>query len=207
MIGSIYFAVCAILALTGAITVVAARSPIRCAVGLLATILGIAGLYLRLDAQFLAAIQVIVYAGAVVVLFVFVIMLLGPDGGSSPAEARAWLASRVGGTLAVILAASAMFLVFPEEPAGRMAPVDPQYGTVEAVGRQLFTDGLVPFELATALLLVAVIGAVSVARGRGQLKRTDRKIANPTERLFGGPVHPRDAGRPLVKELAKEKVR
>ncbi len=200
MIGSLYFAVCAIVALSGAITVVAARSPIRCAVGLLATILGIAGLFLKLDAQFLAAIQVIVYAGAVVVLFVFVIMLLGPDGGSSPGEARSWLASRVGGSLAVVLAAATIFLLFPEDSSGPMSPVDPQYGSVEAVGGQIFTDGLVPFELATALLIVAMIGAVSVARGRSRLKKQERQIENPTERMFGGALHPRDAVRPLAKE-------
>ncbi len=201
MIGSIYFAVCAIVALSGAISVVAARSPIRCAVGLLATILGIAGLFLRLDAQFLAAIQVIVYAGAVVVLFVFVIMLLGPDG-VSPGEARAWLASRVGAALVVVLAGAGIFLLWPDEstPLGR---VPLQYGSVESVGGQIFTDALVPFELATALLIVAVVGAVSVARGRSQVKLTSPSIANPTRRLFGGPVHPRDAGQPLAKEEGK----
>jgi NADH-quinone oxidoreductase subunit J len=203
MIGSLYFAVCAIVALSGAITVVAARSPIRCAVGLLATILGIAGLFLKLDAQFLAAIQVIVYAGAVVVLFVFVIMLLGPDGGSSPGEARAWLASRIGSSLAVVLAAAGIFLLLPDEPAGPMQPVNPQFGSVEAVGGQIFTDALVPFELATALLIVAVIGAVSVARGRSRVKRAEGKIENPTERLFGGAVHPRDAVQPLAKEESR----
>jgi NADH-quinone oxidoreductase subunit J len=169
-------------------------------VGLLATILGIAGLFLRLNAQFLAAIQVIVYAGAVVVLFVFVIMLLGSESDPRSGEARAWLASRIGAVLAVIIAATGIYLLVPTDAAVPMTRVGPQFGSVEAVGHQIFTEGLVPFELATALLIVAVIGAVSVARGQSRVKSGERKIANPTKRMFGGPVHPRDAGRPLAKE-------
>ena len=203
MIGSIFFAVCAIVALSGAITVVAARSPIRCAVGLLATILGNAGLFLRLNAQFLAAIQVIVYAGAVVVLFVFVIMLLGPEGHQRPGEARAWLASRIGATLAVVVAVAGILLLVPDQASGPLSSVGSQFGSVEAVGGQIFTEALVPFELATALLIVAVVGAVSVARGRSRIKRTEMKLANPTARLFGGPVAARDAD----QSLAQEKVR
>ncbi|HEY3496345.1 MAG TPA: NADH-quinone oxidoreductase subunit J, partial [Polyangiaceae bacterium] len=77
--GNLFFLLMSALSLAGAIVTVAARSPIRSAVGLLVTIVGIAGLFLKLSAEFMAAIQLIVYAGAVVVLFVFVIMLLGPD--------------------------------------------------------------------------------------------------------------------------------
>ena len=80
--GSLLFFVCAVACLVGALSTIVAKNPIRGAVGLLTTIVGIAGLFLVLDAQFLAAIQLIVYAGAVVVLFVFVIMLLGPDAGA-----------------------------------------------------------------------------------------------------------------------------
>ena len=90
MVGSIFFVFCSLLCLVGALSTVLAKNPIRCAVGLLVTILGIAGLFLKLQAQFLAAIQLIVYAGAVVVLFVFVIMLLGPDAGFlQPGEVEA----------------------------------------------------------------------------------------------------------------------
>ena len=74
-----YFYVCAALAVSGALAVVVARNPIRSAMGLLLLILSIAGLFLALHAQFLAAVQLIVYAGAIVVLFLFVIMLLGPS--------------------------------------------------------------------------------------------------------------------------------
>src|SRR5690606_39008091 len=77
--GSIFFIVCTLLCVVGALTVVMAHNPIRGALGLLTTIVGIAGLFLRLSAEFLAAMQVLVYAGAVVILFVFVVMVLGPN--------------------------------------------------------------------------------------------------------------------------------
>src|SRR5882672_12611846 len=91
--GTLLFIFCSIACIVGAIGTVVARNPVRSAVGLLTTIVGIAGLFLKLSAQFLAAIQLIVYAGAVVVLFVFVIMLLGPDAGDGEGTvARARLA-------------------------------------------------------------------------------------------------------------------
>ena len=73
------------------------------------------------------------------------------------------------------------------------------HGSVEAVGGLLFRGGIVPFELATALLIVAVVGAIAVARSRPHKKR-EALAGNETKRLFGGPLHPRDAERPLPKE-------
>jgi NADH-quinone oxidoreductase subunit J len=81
----------------------------------------------------------------------------------------------------------------------RFGGVLPGYGSVEAVGQLIFTRGLVPFELSTALLIVAAIGAIAVARSRHTAKRT-KASPSPTRRLFHGPLHPRDAGRPLPKE-------
>lgn len=200
--GTIFFAVCSIIALVGGVATVAARSPIRCAVGLLATIMGIAGLFLKLNAQFMAAIQLIVYAGAVVVLFVFVIMLLGPDASDSatghPPQAR--ISRAIAGGLLALLAVGALLLLIGAggEPT-RFGRVGPEHGSVEAVGGLIFTRGLVPFELATALLIVSVVGAIAVARSRHVAKPL-KQGANPTKRLFHGPIHPRDAGRPLPKE-------
>lgn len=200
--GNVFFAICSLLALSGAVATIAARNPIRGALGLLATIVGIAGLFLKLDAQFLAAIQIIVYAGAVVVLFVFVIMLLGPEAGGTsdrrPAKARAsraWAAALFAG-----LAVGAGVLVAGSELAPtRFGVAQPGHGSVEAVGGLIFTRGLVPFELTTALLIVAVIGAIAVARSR-HVKKAPKKSEDATRRLFHGPIHPRDAGRPLPKE-------
>src|SRR5215469_16649641 len=94
-LGLIYFYGCAAAAVLGALAVVVSKNPIRGAMGLLLLILSVAGLFLALHAQFLAAIQLIVYAGAIVVLFLFVIMLLGPS--ATPASDRRGLVARVFG--------------------------------------------------------------------------------------------------------------
>jgi NADH-quinone oxidoreductase subunit J len=200
-IGGIYFSLCAIACLTGAIITVLARNPIRGAMGLLTTILGIAGLFLMLGAQFLAAIQVIVYAGAVVVLFVFVILLLGVDANDPSAVGKSILARIVGSVTMVTIAGSAVYLMAPELGEHSIAfPAAPAtHGTTAAVGTMLFTRGVVPFELATALLIVAVVGAIAMARGKAGKKHTTSVQSHATLRLFHGPVHPRDAGHPMPK--------
>ena len=103
--GVLLFVVCGIACIAGALTTVSATNPVRAAMGLLATIVGIAGLFLKLDAQFLAAIQLIVYAGAVVVLFVFVIMLLGSDADAEVTISKGARGAKMasGGLLAVML--------------------------------------------------------------------------------------------------------
>src|SRR5690606_36886679 len=129
--------------------------------------------------QFLAAIQLIVYASAVVVLFVFVIMLLGPDagkgddtdlGGASGRVARGFSIVVVAGMLVM---AVALLAVASEMPT-RFSPLTAEHGTVEAVGGLLFTKGLVPFELVTILLIVAVIGSIAIARGKPPAKPKGR---------------------------------
>ncbi|AKT39898.1 NADH-quinone oxidoreductase subunit J family protein [Chondromyces crocatus] len=161
-----FFGLASLMVLLGGVSTVAARNPIRAAMGLLSTIVGIAGLYLMLAAEFLAAIQILVYAGAVVVLFLFVIMLLGPSA-TSGRDTRSAVPRYLGagvllaislGSLALVLSASAGPSALPEAPKS--------LGTVEGLGRELFTQAVVPFELAGVLLLIAVIGAVAVARGK-----------------------------------------
>ncbi len=202
--GNILFLVASLLCLVGGLATVLAKNPIRGAMGLLTTIVGIALLFLKLSAQFLAAIQLIVYAGAVVVLFVFVIMLLGPDAGSrqtGPGEARAsrWFAA-LG---LVALSGAALFLMTKGQKALTPLPAaTPDHGSTEAVGGLLFNHAIVPFELATALLIVAVIGAIAVARTKPH-RRRERDPSHEGRRLFAGPLHPRDAERPLTKEPAE----
>jgi NADH-quinone oxidoreductase subunit J len=197
----LFFSLCAVVSLVGALGTVLAKNPIRGAVGLLATIVGIAGLFLKLAAQFLAAIQLIVYAGAVVVLFVFVIMLLGPDANLAPRTPGSARFSRA--VSAVFLTTLALFAFFGLRAGWGgptpLTPVNADHGSVEAVGGLLFKGGIVPFELATALLIVAVVGAIAVARTRPH-KHKPRPAGHETKRLFHGPLHPRDAERPLPKE-------
>ena len=163
----IYFYVCAAIALLGALATVVARNPIRGAMGLMATILAIAGLFLGLHAHFLAAIQLIVYAGAIVVLFLFVIMLLGPSATSSR-DQRGRVTRTASGALFLLVAAFGMYLVIRPGwgHAARLTSVPPEFGTIDAIGRILFTEDIGPFELSSALLIVAIIAAVAVARGR-----------------------------------------
>lgn len=165
-----YFYACAILAVLGAIGTISAKNPIRGAMGLLLMILAIAGLFLALHAQFLAAIQLIVYAGAIVVLFLFVIMLLGPSA-TAPSDHRGRIPRAIGGGLFGAAGLGAMALLVssvPKHPMGPTGYPSPtgDFGSVDAFGRIIFTQALLPFELSAALLMVAIIGAIAVARGR-----------------------------------------
>lgn len=168
VLGQAYFWLCAALAVGGALATVLAKNPIRGAMGLLMMILAIAGVYLALHAQFLAAIQLIVYAGAIVVLFIFVIMLLGPDA-TPPHDQRGQLSRTVSAVVFGAAGLAAMSLIVRTAPPiaknKLLASPPTDFGSVESFGRILFTDALVPFELSSALLMVAIIGAVAVARG------------------------------------------
>lgn len=203
ILGSIFFAICAISALSGALVTVLTRNPIRGALGLLLTIIGIAGLYIKLHAQFLAAIQLIVYAGAVVVLFVFVLMLLGADA-TDPPSARRSIVSRGAGGLGLVasfaLATYHVLRVYAPKAAGRYGGLPTDFGSVAAVGRRLFADALIPFELATALLIVAVLGAIVVARTGSQKPGSTAPKTLGAHRFFSGPIRARVASDPVIKD-------
>ena len=192
-LGLVYFYGCAAFALAGALVTVAARNPIRGAMGLLLLILSVAGLFLALHAQFLAAVQLIIYAGAIVVLFLFVIMLLGPSA-TPPRDHRDVVARTLGATLFGALLAAAVVLAGRGLHPTALRPTDaPDFGGIDAFGRALFGPGLVPFELSSALLMVAVLGAVAVAKGRQ-----------------GEPPHTMPSGQPGMAPLppkASEKAR
>jgi len=164
-VGQVYFYVCAAVAVLGALATVVSRNPIRGAMGLLLMIVAIAGLFLGLNAQFLAAIQLIVYAGAIVVLFLFVIMLLGPSA-VGPRDKRGLVGRTLGGGLFGLTMLAAIGVSFGKVHGLALHDLDADFGSIDAFGRVLFSDGLVPFELSSALLMVAVVGAVAVARGK-----------------------------------------
>ena len=182
-LGTAYFYLCAITALVGALAVLLSKSPIRSAMGLLLTIVAIAGLFLALHAQFLATVQLIVYAGAIVILFLFVIMLLGPSA-STPTDRNGIFARVVGGGVFALVGLGAIVLVAnAAAEAHRTIPMpqpEPGFGGIEPIGSALFSDALVPFELSSALLMVAVIGAIAVAKGRQgthSLSNSEREVA------------------------------
>lgn len=148
------------IAVCGAIMVVTRKHPMASALYLILTLFAVAALFVLRQAHFLAAVQVIVYAGAVVVLFVFVIMLINVPEDRLPVERATTM--RVLGVLAagVFILESAVLARRFWIPIGPAAEV----GTVEAVGRALFTDYLLAFEITSVLLLAAVIGAIALAK-------------------------------------------
>lgn len=181
--GAIYFYACAAAALAGALAVVVSRDPIRSVMGLLVLILSVGGLFLSLNAQFLAATQLIVYAGAIVILFLFVIMLLGPNA-TTPRDRRGLIVRVFGGGIFGLTGLGALAAVARAGAVAKtqfpIAPVAPSFGGIDAFGTALFADALVPFELSSGLLMVAVVGALAVARGRQgaqSLSRGEREIA------------------------------
>lgn len=172
-LGITFFALSAGVAVLSAFGAIASRTPIRAALSLLAHILSLALLYLTLHAQLLAAIQLIVYAGAVVVLFVFVIMLIGPtQEPKAPAFTNATprMLSICLMAAVTITMASAVGGVMPEAPEIQGCPPgQPEcgaFGGVRGVASVLYKDAAVPLELVSILLLVAILGAIVVARGR-----------------------------------------
>lgn len=171
--GEIFFIVCAVVAVLSAFGTVLARNPLRGAVSLLIHIIALAGLFVTLHAQLLAALQLLVYAGAVVVLFIFVIMLLGPSAHTAGSDRG--LPIRALSIAVTVLAfggvAFSLYDTTREIPAiARCAPEvgsDCQnFGGVGPVAEQLYVGWYVPFELVSILLLVAIVGAIAVARGR-----------------------------------------
>jgi len=157
------FAFIALIALGSALGLVLKRNAIHGALFLVVNLGSVAALYLTLGAEFLAAAQVIVYAGAIMVLFVFAIMVLIPgkeETGPDPRRPWRLLALPVGGLLLVQVLAIVLSTRGPT-PAGAPAP-----GGVEAIGRLLFTDYLFPFELTSVLLLAAMVGVLLLARRR-----------------------------------------
>ena len=161
--GAALFVVLAVLTVVAALTVVLHPNPVKCALALIVTLFLLAVIFVLLEAHMIAALQVIVYAGAIMVLFLFVIMLLNlqnddPERGRRRFVVRgmAWAG---GALLAVELA-----LLTRGANVGTAGTAPAGYGGALAVAQSLFTDFLLPFELTSILLLVAVVGAVVLAQ-------------------------------------------
>jgi NADH-quinone oxidoreductase subunit J len=167
----VIFFILALVAVAAGVGVIAQRSAVRSALFLLVNFCCLAGLYLLLNAQFVAMVQVIIYAGAIVVLFLFVVMLLGMERAeespdlSSPSGQRLRRFQWIAGTLlGVLLLAGILWAIIPggTGTAGALAPSN----NVRDIGAALLTDFLIPFELVSVVLLVAIIGAVVLAKKR-----------------------------------------
>jgi len=166
LLDQIIFFVFATIALVGAVLVVTSRNAIHSAIWLITSLLATAGIYLLLRAEFLFAVQIILYVGGIMVLFIFVIMLVNLDVAvrqiqfNRQATVAMVLALAVGGLLPVAHYFLGRKIWLPPARIAEMGP------NTETVGQVLFTRYMVPFEIASVLLLVAMIGAVVMAKKR-----------------------------------------
>lgn len=158
-----FFYFLSFLTVLSSLMVILSRNPIHSVLYLILTFFTLSGHYILLNAQFLAAVNIIVYAGAIMVLFLFVIMFLNIKNDQEEAKNNLTkiAAAIVGGTVFVIL--------FGAYRKTAMTPADPntfdsQVGMIESLGKLLFREYLLPFELASILLLVAMVGAVMLGK-------------------------------------------
>ena len=151
------------LAVLSGLACITRRSPVASALWLVVTLFAVAALFVLLDAQFIAVLQVLVYAGAIMVLFLFVIMLLNL-GRAGPTDLKGPLGLGVGVFLAGLLLMQ--LLVLRQATLAPGGPVRPPLGQgmIPSVARPLFTVYLVPFEITSILLLAAIVGAVVLAK-------------------------------------------
>jgi NADH-quinone oxidoreductase subunit J len=175
----------AALAVVAAFGMILARSPIYSAIGLIVVLCALAALFLTLYAQFIAAIQIIVYAGAIMVLFVFVIMLLNVREEEAKADRQKYLKWLAAPLFLALLAEVMVVIRYVEaEPPPILSPnviADPSQslGSVESVAHAMFTTYLLPFEATSVLILMAIVGSMLLARrnAKEDIERIESALA------------------------------
>ena len=176
MISTLLFILFAGTAIGCALAMVAQRHPLYSAISLIGVFISLACLYVMLAAPFIAAVQIIVYAGAIMVLVVFVIMLLNVDLEERRRGRLAFLVPTAIGLAAVLIAETAFILysvqASPHTPRENISNV----GLTASVGTGLFTEYLLPFEITSILLLMAIVGAMSLARRSNIITPTSRVV-------------------------------
>jgi NADH-quinone oxidoreductase subunit J len=166
MLDAILFYAFAALVLGGAVLTITRRSAVHSAVWLIVSLLGVAGLYLMQQAEFLFAVQIVLYVGGIMVLFLFVIMLVNLDQAAHERQFnRQWLVglaavAAVGAEIGYFLYRGMSAFHLPEAAAASSV------GNTEQIADSLFSEYLLPFEIASVLLLVAVVGSVIMAKKR-----------------------------------------
>ncbi len=166
MLDQIFFYTFAAIILLGGLLTITRRNAVHSAIYLIATLLGVAGLFLHLHAEFLAGVQVILYVGGIMVLFLFVIMLVNLDEAARERQFnRQWL---LGLAAALVLLAELGYGVYKGReafPIGQALPGAAQPNT-QAIADALYQQYMLPFEIASIMLLVAMVGAVVMAKKR-----------------------------------------
>ena len=162
---TIFFTIVAAVAVISSILVITCKNPINSALSLVMTFFCLATFYVMLDAPFMAAIQVIVYAGAIMVLIVFVIMLLNIRSESAKRTNHALF---LGSLTGILLLIQTWYIVGNSTLTGMKGNIDSalitKVGHTELIGKSLFTDFLLPFEITSVLLLAAIVGAVILSK-------------------------------------------
>ncbi|WP_445152542.1 NADH-quinone oxidoreductase subunit J family protein [Baekduia sp. Peel2402] len=178
---AVFFFIAGIGAIAGAIGVASVKNPFYAVLALVFHLLSLAALFLLLRAEFIAAAQVVVYAGAVMVLYVFVVAYVGTD--AEPVRPAGGPGLRVASIVfAALLAVELLIAVLGsglKAIDGRGAEYSPGFGSPAAIGELLLTRFLFPFEAASFLLLMAAVGAVVLARRRGGLEGADEEFVAP----------------------------
>ncbi|HMC32722.1 MAG TPA: NADH-quinone oxidoreductase subunit J [Candidatus Angelobacter sp.] len=166
MVHQVLFIIFGLICVAGAVNLLVQRHPINSALSLVVVMASLALIYLLLGAEFLAAIQVIVYAGAIMVLFVFVIMLL--NAGAEERTRGSHIALFVGVPGVVVLAGTvAWLLIHSGSRLGGVTISSSNFGETHAIARLLFQNFLLPFEVTSVLILIAIMGAVVLGKREG----------------------------------------
>jgi len=162
---TLFFLIVSLIAVVSAIMVITCKNPINSALSLIMTFFCLATYYVMLDAPFLAAVQVMVYAGAIMVLIVFTIMLLNIRVNASKSTAHNIILGCIIGFFTLLNTAFILFKSRAAMPNGPLTgEIIRQQGHTELIGKEMFTTFLLPFEITSILLLVAIVGAVILAK-------------------------------------------
>jgi NADH-quinone oxidoreductase subunit J len=191
---SVLFFIAAIGVIAGAVGVVVLRNPFYSVLALVAHLLSLAVLFLLLRAEFVAAIQVVVYAGAVMVLYVFVVAYVGDQSetigerlrGPGPVGSHLRLGGAIGAGAVLVELLIALLGTGLQAIDGKGAPYSPgpqAFGTPAYIGKLLLTRFLLTFEVASFLLLIAAVGGVVLARRRGGLREPEEEVLTPMDLL------------------------
>jgi NADH-quinone oxidoreductase subunit J len=161
----VIFAVTSVIALIGASMMVLSRNAVHSALYLLLNFGAIAILYLLLLSPFLFAVQLAVYAGAIVVLFLFVVMLLGAERAEDEHDSIAWQ-KPLAMVLGLVLLGQALVVAFRQTRVGAPQPAEASFGSPTELATLLFTDYLLPVEVTSIILLIAMVGVVTLNKAR-----------------------------------------